>query len=160
MVPPSSMPSEWTVEPVGSREIPYGLLLLADESDESVADYRDRGRCFGVRAGGTIVGEYIVLHTRPFTAEIVSLAVDQRWQRRGIGRALVLHAVAEARRNGFRKLEIGTGEADLPALALYRGCGFVDERVDRDYFVRHYPHPIMCGDRQCRSMQRLGMELR
>jgi putative acetyltransferase len=46
---------------------------------------------------------------------------------RGIGRAMLGHLLAEARRRGYRRvsLETGTMDAFAPARALYEGAGFV-----------------------------------
>jgi putative acetyltransferase len=46
---------------------------------------------------------------------------------RGIGRAMLDHLLAEARRRGYRRvsLETGTMAAFAPARALYEGAGFV-----------------------------------
>ena len=41
------------------------LLLLADESEESVADYAGRGTTYVARRDGEILGQYVFLHTRP-----------------------------------------------------------------------------------------------
>lgn len=51
------------------------LLLLADESEESVADYADRGTTYAACQSGQLLGQYVLLHTRPFTAEVVNIAV-------------------------------------------------------------------------------------
>ena len=44
------------------------LLLLADEVEASVADYIGRGTCYAACDDGRIVGQYVLIHTRPFTA--------------------------------------------------------------------------------------------
>jgi ribosomal protein S18 acetylase RimI-like enzyme len=106
-----------------------------------------------------IVGEYVLLATRPQTAEIVNLAVSEDMQGRGIGRQLVLHAVELARQDGFKKLEIGTGNSSLGQLALYQKCGFRMASIDRNFFTRHYPQPIYENGLQCRDMVRLAMNL-
>ena len=41
--------------------------------------------------------------------------------RRGVGTALVRHALAQAR---GRRVRVGTGAANAPALAMYEGLGF------------------------------------
>lgn len=138
----------------------HDLLMLADESPESVADYVGRSRCFVAQLAGRAVGQYLLLHTRPFTAEVVSIAVDPVCQRRGIGTALLQHAIRTARAAGFRRLEIGTGETGTGQIALYERCGFVRCGIDRDYFRKYYPAPIIENGIECRDMVRLGMELR
>lgn len=138
---------------------PRDLLLLADEGEASVDDYIHRGTCYVARLDGQIVGEYILLHTRPFTAEVVNIAVAPTFQRRGIGTQLLRHAVAAAREAGFRRLEIGTGDAGVGQIALYERCGFVRCGIDRDYFRKYYPSCIFEDGVECRDMVRLAMEL-
>lgn len=135
------------------------LLLLADESEDSIADYLPRSRCYAAFVDGQIVGQYLLLHTRPFTAEVVNIAVTLACQRRGIATALLQHAVRTAREAGFRILEIGTGDSGTRQIALYERCGFVRCGLDVDYFRKHYPTPIFENGTECRHMVRLRMEL-
>lgn len=135
------------------------LLLLADESEDSIADYLPRSRCYAAFVNGQIVGQYLLLHTRPFTAEVVNIAVTPACQRRGIATALLQHAVRTAREAGFRILEIGTGDSGTGQIALYERCGFVRCGLDVDYFRKHYPAPIFENGTECRHMVRLRMEL-
>ena len=85
---------------VSGSELPQRLLLAADESREAVADYVDRGWCYGAFLAGRMVGEYVLLHTRPFTAEVVNIAVEPAVQRQGIGGAMLRHAAERARAEG------------------------------------------------------------
>lgn len=147
------------IEIIRTNTPPRELLLLADESAASVDDYIGRGRCYTALRAGRITGEYILLHTRPFTAEIVNIAVRPECRRQGIGTALLSHAVATARAGGFRLLEIGTADTSTGPIALYEQCGFVRCGVERDYFRKYYPAPIIENGRECRDMVRLRMEL-
>lgn len=135
------------------------LLLLADESEASVNDYLPRSRCYAAFEGGQIIGQYLLLHTRPFTAEVVNIAVAPDRQRQGVGTALLQHAIRSAREAGFRILEIGTGNSGTGQIALYERCGFVRCGVDVDYFRKHYPAPIFENGVECRHMVRLRMDL-
>lgn len=144
---------------VSGSELPQRLLLAADESREAVADYVDRGWCYGAFLAGRMVGEYVLLHTRPFTAEVVNIAVEPAVQRRGIGGAMLRHAAERARAEGFRKLEIGTGDSGFGQMALYARCGFRMEWIDRGFFTLHYPNPILEEGMPCTDMVRMGMLL-
>ena len=135
------------------------LLLLADESEASVNDYLPRSRCYAAFEGGQIIGQYLLLHTRPFTAEVVNIAVAPDRQRQGVGTALLQHAIRSAREAGFRILEIGTGNSGTGQIALYERCGFVRCGIDVDYFRKHYPAPIFENGVECRHMVRLRREL-
>ena len=137
----------------------HELLLLADESEASVADYIGRGACYAARCGNTLAGQYVLLHTRPFTAEVVNIAVVPRFQRQGVGTALLAHAVRTAREAGFRRLEIGTGDSGTGQIALYLRCGFVRCGIDEDYYRKYYPAPIFENGVECRHMIRMSMEL-
>jgi ribosomal protein S18 acetylase RimI-like enzyme len=70
---------------------------------------------------------FAVCHPRPATPEVGwvrVLGVRKPWRRRGIGRALLLHAFAELRRRGFARAGLGT-DADSPTGAprLYEEAG-------------------------------------
>ena len=135
------------------------LLTLADEVEASVADYISRGTCYAACDGDRIVGQYVLIHTRPFTAEIVNIAVAPDRQRQGIATALLAHAVETARRAGLRLLEICAGDAGFRDIALYDRCGFVRCGIDEDYFRKFSPEPIFENGVECRHMVRLRMEL-
>ena len=83
--------------------------------EASVADCIGRGTCYAACDGDRIVGQYVLIHTRPFTAEIVNIAVAPDRQRQGIATALLAHAVETARRAGVRLLKIGTGDSGFGA---------------------------------------------
>jgi len=138
---------------------PRELLLLADESEEMVQSYAGRGYAAVAELAGRIVGEYVLIDTRPKTMELVNVAVAEDMQGRGIGRALVMHAIAHARRRGCRTLDLGTGSTGVAQLGLYQSCGFRIVGVEPDFFVRHYPQPIVENGMRLRDMVRLVLEL-
>jgi GNAT superfamily N-acetyltransferase len=58
-------------------------------------------------ADGEVAGIVaLVPGERPDTLDLDKLFVEPRWIRTGVGRALIAHAVAEARRRGARRLTI------------------------------------------------------
>ncbi len=138
---------------------PMELLLLADESLELVEEYIQRGQCFVAEADQLIIGEYVLLPTRPATVELVNIAVNESWQGRGIGKQLVNHAVKHARILGYQTIEIGTGNSGFGQLALYQKCGFRMVGIDRDFYVRHYAEEIYENGIQLRDMVRLSQDL-
>jgi putative acetyltransferase len=58
--------------------------------------------------------------------ELKSMRVDDRFRGSGVGRALLRHLVAEARRRGMMSLWLETGSPDdfVPAQRLYESEGF------------------------------------
>ncbi|MBP2113284.1 MULTISPECIES: GNAT family N-acetyltransferase [Paenibacillus] len=138
---------------------PTGLLLLADPSPKLVEDYVARGQCFVAEADQQVVGVYVLLPTRPETAELVNIAVNEEFQGQGIGKQLVNHAIQEAKRLRFKTLEIGTGNSSIGQLALYQKCGFRITGIDRDFFIRHYSEEIYENGMQVVDMIRLSQDL-
>ncbi|HEY5024503.1 MAG TPA: GNAT family N-acetyltransferase [Acidimicrobiales bacterium] len=86
---------------------------------------------------GQIVG-FVTVAPEPGLVELEDLFVDPEWMRRGIGRQLVLDAVASARRAGITRLEV---TANHHASAFYRDVGFV---LDHEVETRFGPAPRMC----------------
>ncbi|MCY9031290.1 GNAT family N-acetyltransferase, partial [Bacillus inaquosorum] len=70
----------------------YDLLLLADPSKEIVDEYIARGECYTAYISGELAGVYVIITTRPQTAEIVNIAVKQTMQKQGIGKLLIRDA--------------------------------------------------------------------
>jgi ribosomal protein S18 acetylase RimI-like enzyme len=67
--------------------------------------------------------------------QVNGIAVDPARQRRGVGRALVDAAVAEARLRGARRLTLRVLGANEGARQLYESAGFVVEGVLRGQFL-------------------------
>ncbi len=67
--------------------------------------------------------------------EIKSMRTDPRFLRQGVGSALLLHIIAEARRRGLSQLslETGRGPAFEPALSMYRKHGFIEGEAFAGY---------------------------
>ncbi|OAZ41962.1 GNAT family N-acetyltransferase [Paenibacillus polymyxa] len=143
-----------------NENCPLELLLLADPSRQLVEEYLKRGQCYVAEIEHQIVGVYVLLPTRPETIEVVNIAVAEVMHGKGIGRQLVIHAIETARSQGYKTLEIGTGNSSIGQLALYQKCGFRIVGVDLDFFVRHnYLEEIYENGIQCRDMIRMSQDL-
>ena len=121
----------WTPEVSPAPQPPAGTALLGErvppedvlvaELDGAVAGYALLARGFPVPAHAHV----LVLN---------GLAVAPEAGGRGVGRALVEAAVAEARRRGARKLTLRVLGPNAVARRLYARCGFVEEGVLRGEF--------------------------
>lgn len=141
------------------EKVPMELLLLADPSKSIVEDYVAKGDCFITESEEQIIGVYVLLPTRPKTVEIVNVAVAEDHQGKGIGKLLVSDAIRVAKTQGYKTIEIGTGNSSIGQLALYQKCGFRIVSVDQNYFLKHYPEEIYENGIQCIDMIRLSKEL-
>jgi ribosomal protein S18 acetylase RimI-like enzyme len=67
---------------------------------------------------------YLTLNPPEDAAYLMNTAVDARWRRRGVARALVVAADRVARRLGLDFVFLHARLVDPPAVALYRSLGF------------------------------------
>ena len=139
--------------------VPYEILLLADPSKAVIDEYIHRGEISMVVAHEEPIGIVVLLHTRPQTYEIVNLAVKEPCQGKGVGRALLRHAILQAKDQGASTVEIGTGNSSLDQLGFYQREGFRITGIDRDFFIKHYPDPIIENGIPCVDMLRLSKEV-
>lgn len=135
---------------------PLSLMLTADPSREMIKSYLHRSQIYLAEQEGRVVGVLALLSTRPLTLEIINIAVDEAYQRQGFGRQLIAFAICRARADGYRTLEIGTGNSSLPQLALYQQCGFRIDSVVKNFFLRHYDQTIVENGIRCADMIRLS----
>ena len=57
----------------------------------------------------------------------LGMFVRQEWRGQGIGRRLLLAALAAAKQAGLEKIELQVFADNLPAIVLYESCGFQHE---------------------------------
>jgi GNAT superfamily N-acetyltransferase len=101
------------------------------------------GQIFFVLQGEQVVGT-VALVPKDLQAdgsfpkfELAKMAVDPTYQGQGIGKELLDHAIAYARRSGVRQIVLSTNDVLAPALKVYGDAGFVakpaaqDERYER-----------------------------
>ena len=128
------------------------LLLLADEQENMIDLYLDRGTMFVLIDGTNVIGECVVTDEGDGVLEIQNLAVAEQFQKRGYGKALI-EFVAEHYRNRYKELQVGTGDSPL-TVPFYEHCGFVLHHVIKNYIVDHYDHPIFEGGKQLIDLRR------
>ncbi|MBD7966829.1 GNAT family N-acetyltransferase [Paenibacillus gallinarum] len=151
---------EYTIRSLEKEDpVPYDLLLLADPSKAVIDEYIHRGQISVAVSHGEIIGIVVLLHTRPQTYEIVNLAVKEECQGKGIGKVLLRYALDQAKDQGATTMEIGTGNSSLDQLGFYQREGFRITGIDRDFFIKHYPDPIIENGIPCVDMLRLSKEV-
>lgn len=136
----------------GNLEFLYPLLLLADPSREMIDQYVHHSDVITAHIRFELIGLYVLLPTSQQSAEIKNLAVIPEFQGKGVGQRLLLHAIDRARKNGFKKLTIATGNSSLLQLYLYQKMGFSITETKIDFFPENYPEPIFENGIECRDM--------
>jgi RimJ/RimL family protein N-acetyltransferase len=137
---------------VVSRERKYLSFLEAPPLDQARRFVMDRiargdpGYVAAVR--GEVVGWCdITRHDRPIHAHRGALGrgIVPSYRGRGLGRKLINATVAQARKDGFVRIELFVHADNARAITLYDKVGFVREGVQRDavYIDGEYRDAIM-----------------
>lgn len=132
------------------------LLLLADEQEDMIDRYLDRGTMYVLEEGG-IQALCVVTDEGGGALELKNLAVAPARQRQGYGRRLV-DFLCETYAGHYARLLVGTGDSPL-TLPFYEACGFRRSHVVPNFFTDHYDHPIFEGGKQLVDMIYLVREL-
>ena len=138
-----------------NEKLPMDLLLLADPSETSIEKYIHKSKVYVAVEDTLVVGVYVLMEIAPGKAEIMNVVVAETHQGKGIGRALVQHAIKSARLLGMESIEIGTGNSSIQQITLYQKCGFRLKEIIHDYFIDNYDEPIFENGIQCWDMVRL-----
>ena len=144
-------------EVTGNKRDYLSLLLLADEQENMIDQYLDRGTMFILEEDGQVVGECVVTKEGADIIEIQNLAIAPEYQRQGFGKSLVSF-VAERYRNEYNILQIGTGDSPL-TVPFYESCGLTVHHVIPNYILEHYDQPIFEGGKQLKDKVYLRMNL-
>lgn len=116
------------------------LLLLADEQEDMIDRYLERGEMFAGAVAGRICAVAVVTRDAPRTCELKNLAVAPAFQRRGLGAEMV-RFLCRTYAPVCDVMLVGTGDSPL-TVPFYRACGFTESHRVRNFFTDHYDHPI------------------
>lgn len=90
---------------------------------------------FSAWDGDTLAGCGAIKHLDAGHGELKSMRVAPDYRGKGVGRAILLHLIEEARTRGYERLSLETGrpEAFAPAQGLYKAHGFAECAPFGDY---------------------------
>ena len=118
------------------------LLLLADEQEEMIDRYLERGDMYVLDDDG-VRAECVVTDEGDGILELKNLAVNPESQGKGYGRQMI-RFLEEIYRGRYEILQVGTGDSPL-TVPFYEACGFVRSHTIPGFFTEHYDHPIFEG---------------
>jgi ribosomal protein S18 acetylase RimI-like enzyme len=141
------------------QQIPYDLLLLADETIDAINKYIHQSDIYVFDRDNIMIAAFVLQTISDDTVEIKNIAVDIAFQGLGIGQGLLKNAINLAKEKGFKKLIIGTGDAGIKQLYLYQKVGFEIYEIKHRYFIDNYPEPIFENGIQLKHMIMLKKDL-
>ena len=119
------------------------LLLLADEQEDMVDRYIDKGIMYVLDDDG-VKCECVVTDEGNGIIEIKNIATVPQHQGKGYAKTLIEFLVKEYG-GKYSVLQVGTGDSPL-TVPFYEKCGFVRSHSIPNFFTENYDHPIFeCG---------------
>ena len=119
------------------------LLLLADEQEDMIDRYLERGTMYVLEDEG-VKCECVVTDEGNGILEIKNIATVPEAQQKGYAKALIDFLV-EKYSSHYSILQVGTGDSPL-TIPFYEHCGFVRSHSIPNFFTDNYDHPIYeCG---------------
>lgn len=120
----------------GEKKQYLDLLLLADEQEDMIDKYLERGEMFVLDDHG-VKAECVITKESEGVYELKNIAVLPNYQRKGYGKYLIEFLVKHF--SDCNVLFVGTG--DCPStLSFYHNCGFTESHRVKNFFVDNYNH--------------------
>ena len=130
------------------------LLLLADEQEDMIDKYLERGEMFVLDDSG-VKAECVVTKESNGIYELKNIAVMPELQRKGYGEKLVDFVLSYY--TDCKAMLVGTG--DTPEiLNFYQSCGFKESHRIKNFFTDNYDHPMFENGTQLIDMVYLKIE--
>ncbi len=125
------------IEKVENNKKKYiDLLLLADESEDMIDLYLERGEMFVLDDNG-VKAECVITEEEPGVYELKNIAVEPEFHKKGYGKTLIDFLFSNY--SECKTMYVGTG--DCPStLTFYHKCGFIESHRVKNFFTDHYDH--------------------
>ena len=139
------------------RERHLPLLLEADDAEDHMRGYLDRGELLEIHDADGMIG-VVVFVREADEVEIWNIALAEEHRGRGLGRAAIGAIADRCTRAGATRLTVGTSDCSLGTIAFYRKAGFRFAGVREGYFDAYLIAVVENGIR-ARDMVMLRMAL-
>lgn len=121
------------------------LLLLADEQENMIDKYLERGTMYILIDKNIVISECVVTNEDKIL-EIENIATVPDYQGQGYAKKLI-DFLCERYKTQYKFLQVGTGDSPL-TIPFYEKCGFKRSHRVHNFFIDNYDHPIVeCGKR-------------
>lgn len=140
---------------IENKEKYMDLLLLADEQENMIKKYLDKGEMFAL-FDDELTMVCVVVEESNGIFEIKNIATYEKYQGKGYGKYLINY-IFDFYKNRGKIMYVGTGESPL-TLPFYEKLGFKYSHRIKNFFIDNYNHPMYeCGI-QLRDMVYLKKE--
>lgn len=141
--------------------LPFDLLLLADETVEVIEKYIYDSHVYVVteKDRPEAIGVFALYQISDRQIEIKNIAVLEPLQGQGLGSYLIEEIKRIATTNKYEKIVVGTPDCSFEQIRFYERNGFKKYDVRKDFFIENYPKPIIENGVMLRDMVMLELDL-
>lgn len=107
---------------------------------------------FGAFYNAEPAGVCLLIFHNNTTAEIINLAVSEKYRNKSIGKSLISMAENQAKLWGFKYMQLGTAE---PLVKYYEKQGYKYHKTIKNFFVENYEFPVIDNGIILKDMIRL-----
>ena len=132
------------------------LLLLADEQEDMIDKYLNRGDMFALY-DDDLKGICVVTKEEDRIYELKNIATYEKYHGKGYGKKIIQY-IFEYYKEKCDVMYVGTGDSPL-TLPFYKKCGFIESHIVKKFFIDNYDNPIFEGGKQLVDMIHLKKEL-
>jgi GNAT superfamily N-acetyltransferase len=125
------------------------LLLLADEQENMIKKYLNRGELFAL-FDNDLKTVSVVTRENGKIYEIKNIATYEKYQGKGYGSTMVKYIIENIKGKG-KQLLVGTGESEK-IIAFYKKFGFTYSHTIKDFFIDNYDHKMYEEGKQLKDM--------
>ena len=140
----SSLLGQVQLTPGTARDLDSVVLIMESAFDDRFGEAWTRSQCAGIlpmpgvklvlaRVGDGNAAGFSLFRTISCDAELLLLAVSPQYRRKGIGKLLLDHFIAEARDSGSSKIHLEVRDGN-PAVSMYEAAGFSCAGRRRKYY--------------------------
>ena len=133
-------------------EIPYELLLLADETTEAIDQYIFKCDIYLLHDGTENIAVMALYQNSDTELEIKNIAVIESYRSKGIGSILIKKAKEIALDNHYEVLSVGTSDTGFQQIRFYEKNGFKKTGIRKNFFTENYSSPIYENGLQMHDM--------
>ena len=137
---------------------PYELLLLADETVESINKYIFDSIVYCVRDNEKPIAAFCLYEVDKNTIELKNIAVAEKYQNSGYG-SEIISFIKKICKDKYLNILVGTGDCGIKQLNFYEKNGFCKYDVRKNFFIDNFDKPIFENGIQLKDMILLKYEL-
>lgn len=123
---------------------PYDLLLLADETIDSINKYLFDSDIYVVKYADKdeIIGVCCLFDINTDIVEIKNIAVAEAYQGTGIGSYLINKIIEIAKKQEYKEVIVGTADCGIRQIHFYEKNGFEKYGIRENFFLDIFDYPI------------------